>query len=399
VRFWALRPLRDQAWISSGRFLLLGLLLVLLLSAALAQLSTADHLAEPEFWPTRPAASRSEFVGAERCASCHPQQAASQKNTAMAQTLAPTLDSPTLDSTLLHSHPEMRFAVGRYHYEIKTSAHQSVYSVTDGTRTLTAPLLWSFGNGHVGQSYLFKKADGKFYEARVTYFGTLDTLHFTPARALDAPKDLEEAMDRPVNASEVGRCFGCHSTASTSGEQFDEHNLILGISCEACHGPGGKHVAAEQAALASTGLVGGEFIFNPARLIPADSVDFCGACHGTWWDVKLSGVKGVTTAKSQPYRLESSKCWGKGDARLTCVACHNPHAPLQTDASAYDKVCLSCHVGAGEKKTASRTAASCPVSTKDCVTCHMPKVDVPEMHYKFTDHRIRVVRAGEGYPE
>jgi hypothetical protein len=197
----------------------------------------------------------------------------------------------------------MNFAIGRYHYEIKTDAQQSVYSVTDGTRTLTAPLLWAFGNGRVGQSYLFKKVDGKFYEARVTYFETLDALHFTPARALDAPKDLEEAMYRPVDAAEIGRCFGCHNTASTIGEQFDEKNLILGVSCEACHGPGGKHVAAEQAALASSGQAGGEFIFNPARLIPVDSVDFCGACHGTWWDVKLSGAKGVGTAKSQPYRL------------------------------------------------------------------------------------------------
>jgi hypothetical protein len=318
----------------------------------------------------------------------------SQKKTAMAQTAA-----HTGSSTILRLHPEMNFAIGRYHYEIKTDAQQSVYSVTDGMRTLTAPLLWAFGNGRVGQSYLFKKADGKFYEARVTYFETLDALNFTPARALDAPKHLEEAMFRPVDAAEIGRCFGCHNTASTIGEQFDEKNLILGVSCEACHGAGGKHVAAEQAALASSGLAGGEFIFNPARLIPVDSVDFCGACHGTWWDVKLSHAKGVSTAKSQPYRLESSQCWGKGDARLTCTACHNPHAPLQTEPSAYDKVCLSCHVTAGEKKTTSRAAASCPVGTKECVSCHMPKVYVPEMHFKFTDHRIRVVHSDQAYPE
>jgi Cytochrome c3 len=392
---WVFVPglMKRRAWVLSAGVLIFGLPLGLQPAAAFGQLSTTDHLSEPGFWPTRSGASRSEFVGSSQCASCHAEQVASQKKTAMAQTAAHA-DS----SAILHSHPEMKFAIGRFHYEIKTDAQQSVYSVTDGTRTLTAPLLWAFGNGRVGQSYLFKKADGKFYEARVTYFETLDTLHFTPARALDAPKDLEEAMHRPVDAGEVGRCFGCHNTASMIGEQFDEQNLILGLSCEACHGPAGKHVAAEQAALASTGLVGGEFIFNPARLIPADSVDFCGACHGTWWDVKLSGAKGVDTAKSQPYRLETSKCWGKGDARLTCVACHNPHAPLQTAASAYDKACLSCHVVAGEKKTASRMAASCPVGTKDCASCHMPKVDVPEMHYRFTDHRIRVVHSGEGYP-
>jgi len=28
----------------------------------------------------------------------------------------------------------------------------------------------------------------------------------------------------------------------------------------------------------------------------------------------------------------------------------------------------------------------------------MPKVDFPGGHFRFTDHRIRVVRAGSGYP-
>jgi hypothetical protein len=28
----------------------------------------------------------------------------------------------------------------------------------------------------------------------------------------------------------------------------------------------------------------------------------------------------------------------------------------------------------------------------------MPKVDLPEMHYKFTDHWIRIVKPGETVP-
>jgi len=134
-------------------------------------------------------------------------------------------------------------------------------------------------------------------------------------------------------------------------------------------------------------------------LNPVDSVDFCGSCHGTWWDVKLSGVKGVSTVKSQPYRLENSKCWGKGDARLTCVACHDPHKQLQTDAVSYDRNCLGCHAAKDSLDTEKNMAHACPVSTNNCVSCHMPKVNVPEMHYNFTDHWIRVAKAGEAYPE
>lgn len=375
------------------------LLIVLWSRAALplfGQLSTPDHLAEPGFWPTQKGTSRSEYVGSDACASCHAAKVASQKTTPMAQN-----SMHADDSEILHSHPEMKFAIGNYRYQVKTDAKHSIYTVTDGTRTLNAILLWAFGVGHKGQSYLFKKDDGSFYEARVTYFSSLKTIDFTPARALTSPKDLEEAMYRPVGATEIGRCFGCHTTASTIGEQFDEKNLMLGVTCEACHGAGARHVASALAsALAGMADESPGGIFNPAQLNPADSVDFCGACHSTWWDTKLSGVKGVSTTRSQPYRLEGSKCWGKSDARLTCFACHDPHKPLQTDASTYDGVCSSCHVTEpGGKKTASRTGEPCPTGTKNCVSCHMEKVYVPEMHHEFTDHRIRIVHANEPFPE
>jgi hypothetical protein len=364
-----------------------------------AQLSTADHLSEPGFWPTQNALDRSEFVGAKACTSCHSAIVAIQTSTPMGATAM-----HAADSDILHSHPTLNFAFDQYRYEIKTSPTRYVYAVTDGTRTLSADLLWAFGTGRVGQSYLFKQADGRFYEARVTYFDTQKNLHFTPDRALTSAKDLEEAMYRPVDISEIRRCFACHTTASSIADHFDEKNLVPGITCEACHGPGAKHVAAMQAAKVAGMQPSAEgTIFTAAQLNPTDSVDFCGSCHATWWDVKLSGVKGVSSVKSQPYRLEGSKCWGKGgDTRLTCVACHDPHKQLHTDATSYDANCLSCHKTTSQKVTEQKIpehpAPACPVSTQNCATCHMPKVNVPEMHYNFTDHRIRIAR-NDSYPE
>lgn len=301
---------------------------------------------------------------------------------------------------ILQSHPDLTFSVGPYHYQIKRENDRSVYTVTDGAHSQSANLLWAFGTSRVGQSYLFKRDDGNFYEARVTYFTTLNNLGFTPARDLAAPKDVEEAMDRMVGLSEIKRCFACHTTASGIGDSFDEKNLIPGVTCEACHGPGAKHVAAMKSLMKGKLDADQGHIFNSAHLSPADAVDFCGACHGTWWDVKLSGVKGVSTTRSAPYRLVTSKCWGKGDERLTCTACHDPHEQLQTSAAAYDHACLRCHVNSvSEKPTAGHPGAACPVANKNCTSCHMQKVYVPEMKDKFTDHRIRIVRAGEAFPE
>jgi len=389
--------IRGRAWLPA-----LAAALLAAAQLAPAQLSTADHLADPGFWPTRDGASRDDYVGSEVCGSCHAAKAASQKTTGMAQSL-----HPAADSEILRTHPHMSFQVRNYHYQIETSPTGSTYRVTDGTDTLAASLLWAFGTGKVGQSYLFKKENGNFYEARVTYFDSLGNVDFTPARELNNPKDIHEAMYRPVDGDEIRRCFACHTTGASIAGKLDEKKLVPGVSCEACHGGGRTHVlaaAAAQVAGAPQEALG--TIFNPARLMPADSVDFCGACHGTFWDVKLSSAKGVGTVKAQPYRLETSQCSSKSGGRITCTTCHDPHEPLETQPAAYDAACLKCHANAREAagpseasgKTLERTR-TCPISAGKCVTCHMPKVYVPEMKYSFTDHRIRIVGSDTSYPE
>ena len=361
-----------------------------------AQMATEDRLLYRAWWPRHSTPSGGEYVGPSVCARCHADKAATQKNTPMGRTTA-----FVGDSDVLASHGRLTFQTGRINYQITTASGKSVYRVTDGTGSISVPLMWSFGDGHVGQSYLFER-DGNVFEGRVSYFGVLKALDFTPGRKLTDPKDLEQAMARPVTGSELVRCFACHTTASTINDKFERTRIIPGITCEACHGPGLNHVSAGEAALlqGETGQEA-ETIFNPSKLTPFDAADFCGACHGTYWDVKLEGLVGKANVRAQPYRLEKSRCWGtKGDARLTCVACHNPHQPLVRDFSSYDKNCLGCHVATAEVKvTADHPGPACKVSTKDCASCHMPKYDDSIMHYTFTDHDIRVVQPGEQYPD
>lgn len=305
------------------------------------------------------------------------------------------------DSEILHAHPNLNFQTGAYHYNITTRGSDVIYTMTSLGQTFTAPLTWAFGTNRVGQSYLIETKDDGFHEAKVTYFPSLQNLHFTPFRAFTVAKDMEEAMIRKVPSTEVRRCFSCHATAPIVDNALEEKGLFLGVTCEACHSPGAKHVALMQsAALEGISISGPRQIFNPGSFGPTDSVEFCGACHGTWWDVKLSGAKGISNSRVQPYRLVMSKCWGKGDARLTCMKCHDPHKEVSHDAESYDHVCLSCHVSsAGLKPTFDHPGKPCPQATKACTSCHMPKVDIPEMHFFFTDHKIRISQPGEAYEE
>jgi hypothetical protein len=73
---------------------------------------------------------------------------------------------------------------------------------------------------------------------------------------------------------------------------------------------------------------------------------------------------------------------------------------VKRDSQFYDSKCLRCHtVGPSTKLAVNHPGRTCKVGTKDCVTCHMPKIEVPGTHSNFTDHWIRIARKGEAYPE
>lgn len=303
------------------------------------------------------------------------------------------------NSGTLRDHAGQSFRLGAYEYKIVHEANGTFrYTVTNSAKSVSGPLDWVFGAGKVGETYLSEE-NGAFREIRFSYFASLHAFGDTPNQSMQSATSIDKGVGRLLASEEARRCFGCHTTASTTNNRFEPDTAIPGISCESCHGPGSKHVAAMKAGDVDVGLAAS---VNPGEMKPVDLVDFCGACHTTWWDAKRITATGVANVRFPPYRLESSRCWGNGDARLTCVACHDPHRPLVREATAYDARCrcLSCHsLVPGGKPSADRRGAACPVGKKECVTCHMPKYEVPDMHYQYTDHRIRIVKTGEPFPD
>ena len=343
------------------------------------------------WWPTKGDAAREDFAGSKECTLCHFAKAATYKDAAMSHASV----SP-LESQALHQHDSLTFKSGEYSYQLRTGDAGSTFAVSDGKSTVSAELKWAFGTGHMGQTYIYKK-NNDLYESHLSFYTEPQVLDITPGHADETIKTLDEALGRLMEPSEIKRCFGCHTTASTVNGTFDPEHAFWGVTCESCHGPGAKHVAAMK-----TGAQNGrELIFNPARLGPVSSVDFCGACHRTWQDVVGNGLigAGMLNVRFAPYRLENSKCWKQQDARLTCVACHDPHKPLVQDAQSYDEKCLQCHWLRGQPKTANVPGKACPVASKKCVSCHMPKYQPPNLHSTFTDHWIRVVKRGQPYPD
>jgi len=342
---------------------------------------TASRVKSPGWWPTKGDATRDSYVGTATCAQCHAHKVATQQKHFMARAAV-----RAADAEILRQHDHLSFRLGPYREEIVNKGEKSVLTVTagDGAAPLSVDLLWAFGVGHMGQTYVYQK-NGSYYESHLTFFASSQDLNITPGQSPATPRSLEDAAGRRMPPAESRACFACHTTAAVTDNQLNVNGAMPGVTCEACHGPGASHVAA----MKSDKQDGGRLIMNPSRLDPVESVDFCGACHRTWEDVVTNIGLGVLNLRFAPYRLENSKCWSKPDARLTCVACHDPHQALEHDPAAYDSRCLQCHVNQpGAKTTDDYPGAACPVSTKNCTTCHMPKIESAIQHSTFTDHWI-----------
>jgi hypothetical protein len=317
---------------------------------------------------------------------------------------------------VLDSHPNLTVLKDGYTYTVETKNGQSTYTVTDGKDTLTLPIRWMFGQH--SQTWVLEM-NGHFYESMVSYYPRENGLATTPGDQHITPHSVYEAMGRMTSTWETLQCFSCHATKATDGPKLTLDTLRPGVECERCHLGAIQHMA---------DAAHDNFATIPPKLKPMDAAqaaNFCGQCHRTWDTVVRNNWKGEVDVRFQPYRLENSKCFTANDRRISCLACHDPHQPLNHNQAYYDAKCQACHAAAKTSAaqssatpaslaaTAASTATaassptaaastpikSCPVSKEKCTTCHMPKTELPGGHVAFTDHLIRIVHPNDPYPD
>lgn len=328
---------------------------------------------------------------AKTCAPCHPKEARAHPHTLMARTL-----EAGGQVGLLAAHPGLTLRLGSYQYRIYGQDGQQRYAVTDGTSTLEGVIAWAVGQGQAGQTYVLAR-DGKLYESRVSFYNDIQGLAATIGSPPGLPKTLEEAFGRVMTAESVTECFQCHAAdrpgagGVPKGSLEWTQSLEPGVQCENCHKGAWKHARARASGDVKTARL--------PRLKDATTEelsDLCGACHRTWSHVQLNGPRGVANVRFQPYRIVFSKCYDALDRRIGCTACHDPHNRPEAVAGNYDGVCRSCH---GAAAGAGKAVAVCKVGREKCAGCHMPKVELPGSHFRFTDHFIRIARPNETYPD
>ncbi|HEY3131318.1 MAG TPA: hypothetical protein VGL91_17810, partial [Acidobacteriota bacterium] len=126
-----------------------------------------------------------QYAGNDACAKCHRSMTASQRATGMARAL-----EKITDCQILQSRPRLIFQEGPYSYKIVREGNRSIFSVSDGSNTISEPILSCFGRGDAGQTYVFRH-NNEYYESRVSFYRDTEKLDFTIGALLSLPPSLD----------------------------------------------------------------------------------------------------------------------------------------------------------------------------------------------------------------
>jgi hypothetical protein len=300
---------------------------------------------------------------APECAACHAAEAKLHARTRMAHAM-----SPALASAFAQNLPEqpLRESGDGYAFAYQRAPNGVSVTAMRGASRADGLIEWVLGAGAQGQTPLVRTADG-VRESRVSYFPKLHQYGITIGQHAGVSVTAEAALGLKENARDLETCLGCHS----SGITRDLQPAIPGVQCERCH------LGAEEHARGS-----GKPPLNPGKLSAPEQVRFCGNCHRNQPPVDDAQLENL---RFQPLRLMKSRCFASG--KLACTTCHVAHQDARrNDPGFYNAKCQACHNGPAFHADERRTG--------DCIGCHMPYVEMhPALH--FTDHFIRVVKAGE----
>jgi len=228
------------------------------------------------------------------------------------------------------------------------------------------------------------------------------------------------------------QCAACHSTNLKKGYDADSRTYKttfseINVACEACHGPGSRHVQwakdtrAPYSAEGDKGLTVLRSRWNEAWKYPAADaktaqrdkpaadalMNVCVACHARRSTITESGPVGAPLEDTHRLALltppnyhadgqqrEEVYTWGSFlqskmlQRGVTCMDCHEPHAlKLRAEGNA---LCVRCHNSTAfdTEKHHFHQAGS---KGSQCVECHMPAQTYMVVDPR-RDHSIRVPR-------
>lgn len=326
--------------------------------------------------------SNENYIGSQTCINCHSEIYDSYTKAAHYKTSA-EMDSGNFEQ--VYQNTDSVFFNDALFVAVHNKAdtfYQTAYS--SGRIAASHSMDIVIGSGRKGQTFLFWN-DSSLYQLPLSY-------SFAFNRWINSP-------GYPANKVMFNRvipvkCFECHSSYAEqkfnqeSKPIFDSRRIVMGISCETCHGPGAKHVKYHTKNPTDKKP---SFIINTSKLNRQQQMDACASCHsgirenlkpafsflpGNKLDdfFKLAYNKDSTASLdvhgNQYGQLTAIKCF-KQSLVLNCSSCHNVHQKESNNMQVFTQRCLNCHNESSQHFCTVKNTDRQTLINK-CIDCHMP---------------------------
>jgi Flp pilus assembly protein TadD len=379
-------------------------------------------------------ATAAGFVGSTACAGCHQKQAelwrSSQHRHAMDHATETTVLGDFSGATFDYFGVRSRFFRDNGKFLVETDG-------PDG-KPATFEVKYTFGVDPL-QQYLIAFPDGRLqalslaWDTRPKEKGGQRWFHLYPNEQIRHEDFLHWTK---LNQNWNFMCAECHSTGVRKNydpvaDRFATTFAEINVGCEACHGPGSKHVAwvADRKSWWPLSKVDDPTMGLLVRFDERSKVSWpidaktgnarrselafslrketetCGLCHArrgqfseNWlpgrWLSETHNVsplsRGLYQADGQMldevYNYGSFKQSKMFAAGVTCSDCHEPHsAKLRLPG---DGACLQCHASDKYAATAHHGHNASPPA---CASCHMPTLTYMVVDQRH-DHSFRIPR-------
>jgi tetratricopeptide (TPR) repeat protein len=439
----AVTPLRRLRTAGMAAAIALAVLIVAGI-ARFAGLLGAAPLPPPREVAAAPLTPRNAFVGATACKECHVTEFAAWERSTHGRAGGAPSDVRVIAA---FNGPPMRFrdatvtprvANGRYKFVVAQNDEPVRVIIVDGV----------VGGGHMEgggtQGFVTRRPDGTvrfvpFDWSRQgnSWFCNTNSrankgwVPITPALALADCGDWPPVRvlgDLPRYAN----CQSCHAsqltvTLDTARGGWHTESSALNINCEACHGPGQRHIGIvrERTASGAAPHASADIGYSSLATLRKDaSLDVCFQCHAVKDRLRGGHMSGDSLAafyslafpslgdrpltedgRSRTFAYQEghrySDCYLNGG--MTCTSCHDPHTQGYRDVNGAplpgrfdDRQCTSCHAAKAAAPSQHTHHAPASVGSR-CTSCHMPYVQQHEtgrgaVRYARSDHTISIPR-------
>ena len=344
------------------------------------------------------ASPQKQFAGSIACARCHKDNYDQHLQSFHHLTTAPA-NAQTLKGDFDSAN---RFFINDHLFiaaeKKRDSFFQTAYS--SGVPKLSRPFNIIVGSGKRGQTSIYW-FQNYLFELPLTWFTETNEWTISPGYSRKAD----------FNRSITARCLECHSTyfqettnKNSKADEFSRTNMILGVECEKCHGPGLEHIAFHEK---NPNEKTPHAIFNPAKGSRQQSLDLCRLCHGGGLTPSKSSfsfqpgnklfdffqpdtvrpVAAIDVHGNQYGMLAASKCFKSSE--MTCLSCHDGHKNESRQTVQFYVKCETCHTNASHNTCKLAATISQNILRTNCINCHMPEQ---------ASKAIMVIRKDESIP-